>query len=122
MSRHEANALFDSGSTQSFVSHVFASKLENPPSALAHALVSGSPTGEQICTRTIYYDCVLEVGQTTVPVNLVLLCMNDFYVVLGMDWLSRYQAVLDCFNKMVRFKNVCVVRKRKTIKTGNFSD
>lgn len=56
------------------------------------------------------------------PVSLVLLCMNDFYAVLGMDWLSRYQAVLDCSNKMVRFKNVCVARKRKPIKTGNFSD
>lgn len=39
ISRHEANALFDSGSTHYFVSHVYASKLENPPSALAHALV-----------------------------------------------------------------------------------
>lgn len=38
ISRHETNALFDSGSTHSFFSHVFASKLENPPSALAHAL------------------------------------------------------------------------------------
>lgn len=39
ISRHEANASFDSGSTHSFDSHVFASRLENPPSALAHALV-----------------------------------------------------------------------------------
>ena len=29
--------------------------------------------------------------------------MHDFDVNLGMDWLARYRAVMDCFEKTVRF-------------------
>lgn len=35
--------------------------------------------------------------------NLVLLRMNDLDIILGMDWLSKCRAVLDCFNKVVCF-------------------
>ncbi|XXG82957.1 hypothetical protein AAC387_Pa10g0828 [Persea americana] len=28
--------------------------------------------------------------------------MHDFNVILGMDWLARYQVVMDCFEKTVR--------------------
>ena len=88
----------NSGSTHSFVSNAFAAKLANSPSTRTHALVVSTPTGEHICTRTIFYDCVLEIGQTRMTTNLVLPRMDDFDVILGMDWLSKYRAVLDCFN------------------------
>lgn len=70
---------------------------------MTHALVVSTPTGEHICTRTIFHDCLLEIGQARMPADLVLLRMDDFDVILGMDWLSKYRAILDCFNKVVRF-------------------
>ena len=35
--------------------------------------------------------------------NLVLLDIQDFDVILGMDWLSRHHATMDCFRKQVKF-------------------
>ena len=34
--------------------------------------------------------------------DLVALEMRDFDVVLGMDWLSRHRATLDCYKKEVK--------------------
>lgn len=30
--------------------------------------------------------------------------MKDYYIILGMDWLSRYQATIDCKRKSVTFQ------------------
>lgn len=38
------------------------------------------------------------------PANLISLPMNEFDVILGMDWLAGYHAVMDCFNKIVKLK------------------
>ena len=35
--------------------------------------------------------------------NLILLDMYEFHVILGMDWLSRHHATVDCYRKEVRF-------------------
>ena len=101
ISNLEASTLLDSGSTHSFISHTFAAKIGNSPSTLTNALVVSTPTGEQICTRTIFYNCMIEIGQTRMPADLVLLRMDDFDAILGMDWLAMYRAVLDCFNKVI---------------------
>ena len=36
------------------------------------------------------------------PSYLIVLGIHDFDIVLGMDWLSRHRATLDCYKKEVR--------------------
>ena len=36
------------------------------------------------------------------PVDLIVLGIHDFDIVLGMEWLSRHRATLDCYKKEVR--------------------
>ena len=36
------------------------------------------------------------------PAYLIVLGIHDFDIVLGMDWLSKHRATLDCYNKEVR--------------------
>lgn len=122
----EAYTLFDYGSTLSFVSLVFDCKLNKPPSTLDQAFIVSTPTGGHMSTCTIFYDCPLNIGEATLPVDLILLPMLDFNIILGMDWLAKYRAVLDCFNKWVRFNfegysDVCVVGKRRPVTTGVIS-
>nr|CAD1817219.1 unnamed protein product [Ananas comosus var. bracteatus] len=39
------------------------------------------------------------------PVNLLALCkLGEFDVVLGMDWLTKYYATIDCKNRTVTFR------------------
>ena len=35
--------------------------------------------------------------------DLILLDIHDFDVILGMNWLSRHHATVDCYRKEVRF-------------------
>ena len=37
-------------------------------------------------------------------VNLIPLEMVDFDVILGMDWLSKHKALMNCFTKKIRFE------------------
>ena len=43
----------------------------------------------------------LEIGYREMTVDLVLLNLQDFDVILGMDWLASYHAFVDCFGKRV---------------------
>ena len=36
------------------------------------------------------------------PADLIVLGIHDFDIVLGMDWLSKHRATLDCYKKEVR--------------------
>ena len=46
----------------------------------------------------------LEIGYREMTVDLVLLNLQDFDVILGMDWLASYHASVDDFGKIVTFK------------------
>ena len=46
--------------------------------------------------------CVM-IDYREMTVDLVLLDLQDFDVILGMDWLTSYHASVDCFRKRVTF-------------------
>ena len=51
-------------------------------------------------------DCVLCFGNKTLHADLIILEFTDFDVILGMDWLSKCGACIDCKEKKVRFSPV----------------
>ncbi|XP_075092142.1 uncharacterized protein LOC142172431 [Nicotiana tabacum] len=57
--------------------------------------------GDAIIIDRIYRSCVVTIGSLETRVDLLLLYMVDFDVILGMDWLSPYHAILDCHAKTV---------------------
>lgn len=46
----------------------------------------------------------MQVGSFILSADLIILGMKDYDVILGMDWLSTYRAVMDYFNKTVRLQ------------------
>ena len=38
------------------------------------------------------------------PVDLIALPFHEFDLILGMDWLSKHRAIVDCDKKMVLLK------------------
>ena len=44
------------------------------------------------------------IGEVLTENDLVILDLDDFDVILGMDWLSKYHACVDCFHKIVTFQ------------------
>jgi hypothetical protein len=52
----------------------------------------------------VYVDCEVQVQGRNLLGDLVILEIVGFDVILGMDWLSRHHASVDCWNKTVIFK------------------
>ncbi|XP_043698650.1 uncharacterized protein LOC122649528 [Telopea speciosissima] len=96
-----AYVLFDSGSTHSFVSSTFATKLNVVPKVLNYRLCVSTPSGGMIETKLICEGCDVEIMDRKLTADLILLEMKDFDVILGMDWLAAYHASVLCFEKRV---------------------
>ena len=64
-------------------------------------LAIGIPLGETIVVRHMYPMCVIEVEGRIFPINLIELKVLDFDIILGMDWLSKNYATIDCHDKCI---------------------
>lgn len=61
------------------------------------------PVGDTIIVNRVYRSCVETIGGLKTRVDLLLLCMVDFDMILGMDLLSLCCAISDCHAKTVTF-------------------
>ena len=62
------------------------------------------PSGDMITTDQILRSCLISIDGRELYVDLVVLDMSDYEVILGMDWLSKYHATIDCKKKIVMFR------------------
>ncbi|RVW12300.1 Transposon Ty3-G Gag-Pol polyprotein [Vitis vinifera] len=99
-----AHVLFDPGATHSFISASFASMLDIEFVPLHCSLCVETPMGGKVETKWVCHACVLYIGGLEVTMDLVLLDISSFDVIVGMDWLARHHAVLDCYLKKVTFQ------------------
>ncbi|XP_070003258.1 uncharacterized protein [Nicotiana sylvestris] len=60
-----------------------------------------TPVGDSVVVDRIYQSCGITFCGFETSADLLLLDMIDFEIILGMDWLSPYHAVLDCYAKTV---------------------
>ncbi|KAI3827856.1 hypothetical protein L1987_01943 [Smallanthus sonchifolius] len=88
----------------SFVSCAFTPYLSVRPIPLINAYVVETASGEQIRITESYPDCVINFGDDKVLVTLIPLNLNEYDVILGMDWLNQYQAQIDCDQRTVKIK------------------
>ena len=98
-----ARALIDPVSTHSFVSVSFARLLGMSIDNMDFDLFFATPLGESVVVNQILRDYCVMIGYKEMTVELVLLGLQDFDVILGMDWLVSYHASVDCFRKQVTF-------------------
>ena len=100
----KARVLFDSGATHSFISPYFAKTLARDKVLMKSPLAIGVSVGRTIEVKYVFPVCVVEIDSKVYPADLMELDVLDFDVVLGMDWLSKNYASIDCRDKCVRFK------------------
>ncbi|KAL0562065.1 hypothetical protein IC582_002515 [Cucumis melo] len=70
---------------------------------LGSVLSVSTPSGEVLLSKEQKKACRLEIANRMLDVTLLVLDMQDFDVILGMDWLSANHANIDCFGKEVVF-------------------
>ena len=111
----DAHILIDPGDTHSFISMGFISKVNVESKPIDYRIVVSLPTGDSRIVKSVYLDSRVIIGGQEFLVDLILLDIHDFDVILGMDWLSRHHAIVDCYRKEVRF---CRLRETEAIFCG----
>ena len=99
----DAYVLIDPGATHSFISAKFIAQVNIEIQPIDCSMVVSLPTGDSLIANRVYMGCRVIIEGHEFRANLVLLDIQDFDVILGMDWLSRHHATMDCFRKEVKF-------------------
>ncbi|XP_073030620.1 uncharacterized protein [Primulina eburnea] len=99
-----AYVLFDSGATHSFISKRFTKKLGLTPELLVEPFRVATPTSKTIETHRVHRQCKICIHEHLFQAELIQLKMVEFDIILGMDWLARKNAMVDCKGKSVRLR------------------
>ena len=99
---HDAYTLVDPGSTHSFTSKPFLDRFQIETQPLEGRMRVSLPAGDPLLADRVVRDSRVLIEGQEFPADLVALDMRDFDVVLGMDWLSRHRATLDCYKEEVK--------------------
>jgi hypothetical protein len=100
-SSHPAIVLFDSEASHSFITSSFVAKHNLPIANMKHTMLVSSPRGE-MRTKPICPAISISKRGVDFPLNLILLDSKGIDIILGMDWLSKYDGVIQCAKKAVR--------------------
>ncbi|GJW17828.1 putative reverse transcriptase domain-containing protein [Tanacetum coccineum] len=97
-----ASILFETGADRSFVSNAFSSQIDITPSTLDHYYDVKLADERIIRLNAIIRGCTLNFLNYPFNIDLMPIELDSFDVIIGMDWLAKYQAVIVCAEKIVR--------------------
>nr|XP_043625632.1 uncharacterized protein LOC122597064 [Erigeron canadensis] len=100
-----ASVLFDLGANKSFVSNLFAPKLEKVTTPFDCSIEVEIANGTISDIRVGYDDCSIEIEGSFFSVQLYPTTLAGFDIVIGIDWLSQNDATIICSQKIVRFSS-----------------
>ncbi|GKA69824.1 putative reverse transcriptase domain-containing protein [Tanacetum coccineum] len=98
---HYALILFDTGADRSFVSTTFSSLLNIILTTLDLGYDVELADGKIIGVNTIIRGCILNFMNHLFNIDLMPVKLGSFDVIIGMDWLTKYLAVIVCDEKIV---------------------
>src|SRR4051812_9876878 len=99
-SRSKLIASFDSGASHSFISQSFSSRVDLRRDQLASKLSVVTP-GSKFSSSWTVPDVEISIQGAIFSASLIVLPHSDIDVILGMDWLVKYKAKMDCSSKTV---------------------
>ncbi|GKB52479.1 putative reverse transcriptase domain-containing protein [Tanacetum coccineum] len=97
-----ASILFDTGADRSFVSTAFSSLIDITPTILDHYYDVKLADKKIIGINTIIRGCTLNFLNHPFNIDLIPVELGSFDIIIGMDWLAKYHAVIVCAEKIVR--------------------
>ncbi|GJV16262.1 reverse transcriptase domain-containing protein [Tanacetum coccineum] len=93
LSNRYASALFDTGADRSFVSTTFSSQIDITPSTLDHYYDVELADRRIIRLNAIIRGCTLNLLNHPFNIDLMPIELGSLDVIIGMNWLAKYQAV-----------------------------
>ncbi|GKB01620.1 putative reverse transcriptase domain-containing protein [Tanacetum coccineum] len=98
-----AYILFDSGADRSFVSTKFSALIDITPTALDISYTVEFADGRIAGSDTIIRGCTLNFLDHPFNIDLMPVELGSFNVIIGMDWLSKYHAVMSVTKRLFVF-------------------
>jgi hypothetical protein len=100
-SSHPAIVLFDSGASHSFISSSFVVKHQLPTTIMKETVLVSSPGGE-MRTKHICLAISITIMGVDFLANPIVLDSKGIDIILGMDWLRKYDGVILCAKREIR--------------------
>ncbi|GJT90715.1 putative reverse transcriptase domain-containing protein [Tanacetum coccineum] len=97
-----ASMLFDSGVDRSFVSTTFGAFLDVIPSTLGTSYAVKLADRRISKTNVILRGCTLGLRCHPFDIDLMPVELCSFDIIVGMDWLEKYHAMIVCAEKIIR--------------------
>jgi hypothetical protein len=101
VNNNNAIVLFDSGASHSFIANNFVQKYNLPLSMLKNRMIVSFPGGD-MHARHVGPKVTILLRGVEFLANHIVLESKGIYVILGMDWLSKYNVLINCAKKAVR--------------------
>ncbi|GKC72727.1 putative reverse transcriptase domain-containing protein [Tanacetum coccineum] len=104
-----ASVLSDIRADRSFVSTAFSSQIDITPSTLDHYYDVELADERIIGLNVIIRGCTLNFLNHPFNINLMPVELGSLDVIIGMDWLAKYQAVIVCAEKIKYMLKGCPI-------------
>ena len=103
--------MVDLGSTHSYICIEQLSDKFPSVEPLAYDMHVTSPLGHSVRVNRVYKNYPLMVHDREFSVDLIALPFHEFDLILGMDWLSKQQVIVNCDKKtsMLKFYDLLEV-------------
>ena len=96
-----AKVSFDSGSSFSYISESLAVEMEDKPARLAFHLNVVMPLEEHSLAWRYLQSVSTALNGREFNARLIIMGMQEYDVILGMDWLAQHSALIDCARRRI---------------------
>ncbi|XP_019056318.1 PREDICTED: uncharacterized protein LOC109116045 [Tarenaya hassleriana] len=97
----ECYTLFDTGATHSFLSLEKAKKLNMERIDTKSDFTVRTPSGETLPVHGTLRDVSLDICGRDLAADLIVVPIGGYSLILGMDWLSKHRAQIDCRKRTI---------------------
>ncbi|KAG8501022.1 hypothetical protein CXB51_003082 [Gossypium anomalum] len=105
-SLHDINviALIDPSSTHSYVCKKLMPSISMPIESTEFVIKVSNPLGKHVLVDKVCKNCLLMIRGYCFLADLMLLPFDEFDVILGMDWLTTHDVIVNCGKKFIELK------------------
>nr|GEU47649.1 hypothetical protein [Tanacetum cinerariifolium] len=116
-----ASMLFDSSADRNFMSNTFSALLDVAPSTLDTSYAIELADGRVLETNIFIRGCTLGLLGHPFNIDLMPVELGSFDVIIGMDWLAKYHALIICDEKVVRipYRDKVLINRGDNYDGGN---
>ena len=117
---HALFILIEPGFACSFIAYKFVLKVHGIIEALGYNMRVSIPFRGTMIVNMVIRECPIEIEGRTLLADLVVINLEEFDVILGMDWLSKHHTIMNCYTKEVIIETsgqekIVLVGERKII-------